>query len=165
MNTRPGDAAAATVFVAVSQQDAFEVFTQEIDLWWRRGPRFRSSGKHAGALCFECGPGGRVFETFELSSGSRTIEVGKVIVWDPPARLSLAWRAANFKPHELTIVEVSFQPSGEGTLVTVRHRGWSALPDDHPARHGLTGAAFSRMIGMWWGDLLTSLREHAAERR
>ena len=49
-----------------------------------------------------------------------------------------------------------------GTLVTVRHGGWTALRDDHPARHGLKGAAFSRMIGLWWGELLTSLREHAA---
>ena len=60
--------------------------------------------------------------------------------------------------------EVAFVPSNEGTLVTVRHYGWSALPDDHPVRHGLTGPAFSRMIGMWWGTLMTSLREHVAER-
>ena len=70
----------------------------------------------------------------------------------------------NFKPAEKTFVEVSFQPAGEGTLVTVRHRGWAALPDDHPARHGLVGAAFSRMMGMFWGELMTSLREHVATR-
>jgi hypothetical protein len=49
--------------------------------------------------------------------------------------------------------------------VTVHHRGWSALPEDHPARHGLTGAAFARMVGLWWGDLLTALREHAGASR
>jgi hypothetical protein len=27
---------------------------------------------------------------------------------------------------------------------------------------GVTGAAFSRRIGLWWGESLTSLREHAA---
>jgi hypothetical protein len=59
---------------------------------------------------------------------------------------------------------VRFEPSRSGTLVTVRHAGWSALPPDHPVRHGLTGAEFSRMIGLWWGDLMASLREHAAGR-
>jgi hypothetical protein len=66
----------------------------------------------------------------------------------------------NFKAGEKTTVDVAFQLSGEGTLVTVRHGGWSALPADHPVRHGLTGPAFSRMIGLWWGQLMTSLREH-----
>jgi hypothetical protein len=70
----------------------------------------------------------------------------------------------NFKPHEKTFVEVAFEPSGDGTLVTVHHHGWSALPDDHPARHGLVGAPFARMIGMWWGSLMTALREHIAGR-
>jgi hypothetical protein len=43
----------------------------------------------------------------------------------------------------------------------VTHRGWSALRGDRPARHGLVGADFSRMIGLWWGDQLTSLRRHS----
>lgn len=38
---RPGDKARATVFVAVTPADAFEVFTKEIDLWWKQGPKFR----------------------------------------------------------------------------------------------------------------------------
>jgi hypothetical protein len=62
-------------------------------------------------------------------------------------------------------VSTSPPPPGDGTLVTVHHRGWSALPEDHPARHGLTGAAFARMVGLWWGDLLTALREHAGASR
>jgi hypothetical protein len=161
----PGDAATVTVYVAVPREDAFDVFTREIDLWWKEGPRFRVSGRRRGTLHFEPGVDGRLFETFELSKGSRTIEVGRVTEWDAPARLVLEWRGVNYKPDEKTFVEVAFEPQGEGTLVTVRHRGWSALRDDHPARHGLVGAAFSRMIGMWWSELMTSLREHAALRR
>jgi uncharacterized protein YndB with AHSA1/START domain len=159
-----GDAACVSVLVDVTPEDAFEVFTAEIDLWWRHGPRFRIAGRRRGKLFFEPGEGGRLFETFEGSRGSRTFEVGKVLVWDPPRRLELEWRGVNFEPGQKTFVEVSFAPSGERTLVTVRHRGWAALPDDHPARHGLVGSAFVRMIGMWWGDLMTALREHAASR-
>lgn len=64
-----------------------------------------------------------------------------------------------------TEVEVTFDPSPSGTLVTVTQRGWAAIRPDHPARHGLEVPAFIRMMGMWWGDLMTSMREHAAHRR
>jgi hypothetical protein len=36
-----GDQARASVGVAVPPEEAFDIFTREIDLWWRRGPRFR----------------------------------------------------------------------------------------------------------------------------
>jgi uncharacterized protein YndB with AHSA1/START domain len=159
-----GDSAGATVFVAVGLEDAFAVFTREIDLWWRRGLRFRVAGRRPGVLGFECRLGGRLFETIELPTGPRTFVVGRVVAWDPPHRFELEWRGVNFKPHESTRVAVTFRASGEGTLVSVRHSGFAALPEGHPARHGLTGAAFSRMIGLWWGELLTALREHVTTR-
>jgi uncharacterized protein YndB with AHSA1/START domain len=161
---KAGDAATVSVFVRVGPADAYEVFTREIDLWWRTGPQYRIAGRRRGQLCFEPHLGGRLFETFEGAAQSYTIQVGLVTAWDPPRRLELEWRGVNFKPHEVTYVTVSFEPSGEGTTVTVRHHGWSALPDDHPARHGQTGADFSRMIGMWWGGLMTALRQHIATR-
>jgi uncharacterized protein YndB with AHSA1/START domain len=79
----------------------------------------------------------------------------------PPHLLAFGWRNANFAPHETTSVEVRFTPSGRGTLVSVTHRGWSCLRPDHPARHGRQGAEFYRMIGLWWGDQMSALREHA----
>jgi uncharacterized protein YndB with AHSA1/START domain len=165
MSAPSGDSAAVSVFVRVAQGDAFDVFTREVDAWWRKTPKFRVAGRRRGQLFFECALGGRLFETFDGASGSQTVQVGKVTRWEPPRHFELEWRGVNFKPHESTLVEVTFEPSGEGTLVTVRHRGWSALPSDHPARHGLVGAEFSRMIGMWWGDLMSALREYVAERR
>ncbi|HEY8089596.1 MAG TPA: SRPBCC domain-containing protein, partial [Polyangiaceae bacterium] len=116
-----GDGAAVSVRVAVSREDAFDVFTREIDLWWRHGQKFRIAGRRRGTLHLEPGVGGRLFETFEQSTGSRTIEVGRMTGWDPPGRLAFEWQGVNFKPHEKTFVEVLFEPSGEGTLVTVRH--------------------------------------------
>ena len=159
-----GDSARVSVFVAVSPEAAFDVFTTEINLWWRQGPKYRIAGKRPGELFMEPCLGGRLFETFPLSTGSKTIEIGRITRWDPPRHLALEWRGVNFKPHEKTFVEVTFEPLNDGTNVTVLHHGWSGLPDDHPARHGLVGPAFSRMIGMWWGGLMTSLRERAAMR-
>lgn len=155
-----GDRATATVLVSVEPAVAFEVFTQEIDRWWRRGVRFRASGKRAGILHLEGRVGGRLFEAVESSAGTRVVETGRVTVWDPPARLVFQWRATNFGPGEKTEVEVLFAPTRSGTHVTVIHRGWAAIRPDHPARHGQPVAEFIRATGLWWGDLLSSLREH-----
>jgi hypothetical protein len=153
-----------TVVVAVEPAVAFEVFTRETDLWWRRGLKYRLAGRRPGVLAFEPGPEGRLFESFETDAGMRTFEVGRVTAWQPPRRLVFEWRNANFAAGESTEVEVLFEEAPSGTKVTLHHRGWAALRAGHPARHGLEPAAFSRMIGMWWADLLTSLRVHAAER-
>ena len=154
-----------TVSVRVSPAEAFDVFTREIDQWWRDGPRFRIAGRRRGQLSFEAGVGGRLFETVELDAGPRLFVVGRILAWEPPERLAFEWRGVNFRADESTRVEVTFRGAGDATLVTVRHSGFSTLRQGHPVRHGLEDAAFSRSIGLWWGDLLTGLREHVATRR
>ena len=66
-----------------------------------------------------------------------------------------------------TEVEVRFEPAPldtrAGTRVTIEHRGWDALPADHPARHGYTGNAFTSMIGLRWADALTAVRYACAQ--
>jgi uncharacterized protein YndB with AHSA1/START domain len=161
----PGDEAKVTVMVAVAPGDAFDVFTRETDLWWRRGVKYRLAGRRPGVLAFEPGPGGRLFESFETVSGTQMFEVGRITAWEPPHRLSFEWRNANFAGDERTEVDVRFEEVEGGTRVTLCHRGWASLRPDHPARHGLDPAGVSRMIGLWWGDLLTSLRERAKATR
>jgi uncharacterized protein YndB with AHSA1/START domain len=87
------------------------------------------------------------------------IEVGRIRAWEPPHRLAFSWRNANYAADEQTDVEVTFEPSSSGTLITVTHSGLASLRSDHPARHGQEGAAFSRMIGLWWGEQMSSLRQ------
>jgi uncharacterized protein YndB with AHSA1/START domain len=153
-----GDQARVTVSVAVPPATAFDIFTREIDLWWRRGPRFRAlSGEHA-LIAIEGRLGGRVFES--QGDGSPAREIGRVLAWEPPARLLFEWRASNFAPAERTEVEVQFEAAagGRSTRVTVTHRGWAAIRPDHPVRHGQDTAAFLRLMGLWWGDQLAALR-------
>jgi uncharacterized protein YndB with AHSA1/START domain len=161
MSATRGDLARATVRVAAPQALAFDVFTREIDLWWKRGPKFRHSGKRPGILHLEPHVDGRIFEEI---TAEQAIEVGRVRVWEPPARLVFSWRNATFAPNESTEVEVQFQPSGDGTLVIVEHRGWSTLRKDHPAKHGLDGLQLSGMIGGWWAELITAMGEHVQSR-
>jgi uncharacterized protein YndB with AHSA1/START domain len=154
-----GDEARATVLVKVAPTRAFALFTEEIDQWWRRGDRYRVAGAGRGIIALEGRVGGRLFESFDSEQGERVAETGRVLVWEPPSRFVLEWRNVNFAPAEKTEVEVTFRAQGQGTLVTVVHRGWASIRPDHPARHGLDVVAFIRMMGLWWGDLLSSLRE------
>lgn len=164
MSSAPGDGVTVSVFVRVSPEDAFDVFTREIDVWWRKGPQYRIAGRARGQLMFEPGPHGRLFETYDGAGGTRTFEVGKITAWEPPARLGFEWRGVNFQPSERTWVDVTFERQGEGTLVCVVHRGFGALPSDHPVRHGKQGSEFTRVIGSWWGQLMTGLREYVDTR-
>lgn len=159
MSAPRGDRAKVTLFVAVPPAVAFSVFTEDIDRWWKRGVKFRASGRNVGKLCFEPGVGGRLFETFTIGESEQLVEVGRIVTWEPPGRLLFEWRNSNFAPHEKTEVEVRFDAAPGGTQVVLEHRGWSSLPAGHPARHGLEGAAFIGMIGMWWSELLGALRE------
>jgi uncharacterized protein YndB with AHSA1/START domain len=159
-----GDQATVSVLVKVTPDEAFGIFTTEIDAWWRGGLRYRL-GKNRSVVHLEPKLGGRLYESFETSTGARIVETGRVTSWEPPGRLVLEWRASNFAPSEKTEVEVLFEPSPSGTLVTVRHRGWSQIRANHPVRHGAETSAFLRTLGRWWGDLMTALREHASGRR
>lgn len=155
-----GDQVRVSVLVELPPAEAFRVFTEEIDAWWRTGMRYRI-GKNRSVVHLECKVGGKLFERFDTASGQpKTVETGRVLAFEPPARLLLEWRAVNFAPNERTEVEVTFTPSPSGTLVTVRHHGFAALRPDHPVRHGADVPTFIRTMGMWWGDLMSALREH-----
>jgi uncharacterized protein YndB with AHSA1/START domain len=133
---RPPDKVRVTTFVAVSPAEAFEVFTAEIDRWWRRGLAYRVGGS-GGTLRFE--EAGDVRRLVELDDGGYPRhEFGRVLAWEPGARLRFEWRGINFAPDERTEVEVSFEALGDGTKVTPAPR-LRALSPDHPVRYGLEG--------------------------
>lgn len=157
--TAAADKVTVTVFVAVPPADAFEVFTTEIDQWWRRGPAYRVAGKQPGVLHLEPRLGGRLFE--EYLEGAALHEVGTITAWDPPHHLAFEWRSVTFVPGETTHVDIRFDASGDGTRVTLEHRGWATIRDDHPVRHGKPAGQFVGDLGMWWASLLRSLGEHA----
>jgi uncharacterized protein YndB with AHSA1/START domain len=157
-----GDRARVEVAVSVPPAVAFDLFTNDIDRWWRRGFKYRHSDSASSLLRIEPGTGGRLFESFERGEMQHVIEVGRIRVWQPPQRLSFTWRNATFAEHEHTEVDIEFAATRSGTLITVTHTGLAALPASHPARHGLQGRDFARMIGMWWGEQLTALRAFCA---
>src|SRR2546428_14125413 len=49
----PGDQARVSVVVGVPPDVAFRIFTEEIDLWWRRGLKYRVAGTNPGSIHME----------------------------------------------------------------------------------------------------------------
>jgi len=162
-----GDRVSASVFVEAPPDIAFEVFTGQIDRWWRHGLKFRQGARGLSVLHLEPRLGGRLFETIAAPGADtpHVMQTGTVTEWNPPHALRIEWRGGNFAPHESTTVSVAFEPRRDGTQVTLVHAGWAALPPDHPVRHGQPVPRFIAGMGMWWSDLMTSLRMIVDEER
>jgi uncharacterized protein YndB with AHSA1/START domain len=158
-----GDGVSVSIDVGVEPDLVFAVFTEEIDAWWGRGPRFRFVAPYQGTMVLEPAVGGRLLHV--PAAAGPAFVVGLVEVWEPPRRLAFTWRLPNFAPDQVTYVDVRFDPRAEGTRVTVTHRGWDGVPAGHPARHGLEDREFILMKGQWWGALLGALRRRAEARR
>ena len=152
MTISSSDRVEVTTLVAAGLELTFTVFTEELDLWWRHGSRHRTQGDRS-MLRLEAGVGGRLLEY----GGVEATVLGEVLVWEPPRRLVLQWRRGHDEGQG-TEVDVRFAAEGAGTRVTIEHRGWDRVPEGHRARQGLVGHAFEVAVGLWWGDLLVSLR-------
>jgi uncharacterized protein YndB with AHSA1/START domain len=134
-----------SIAVKASQARAFEVFTRDIAKWW---PASHHIGKaEMKAPMLEPCAGGRWYETGVDGS---TCEWGKVLVWEPPARLVLAWQiSADFKydPNLVTEVEVTFTDAGNGmTRVDLEHRNLERFADK--------AESFAASVTSGWGLLL-----------
>ena len=126
------------VTVEVSREHAFAVFTDRFDAWW---PRSHHIGEVALAQArIEPRQGGRWYEV--RADGSEG-EWGTVLVWDPPARLVLAWQldaTFSYRPDFVTEVEVTFTAAGANrTHVVLEHRNLE--------RYGERGDEIRRTFG------------------
>ena len=98
-----GDQARASVLVEVEPREAFRIFTEEIDRWWRGGLAYRI-GKDCSVVHLEPKLGGRLFETFRTDAGEQLKQTGRIVLWQPPLLFVLEWRAVNFAEDEQTEV-------------------------------------------------------------
>jgi uncharacterized protein YndB with AHSA1/START domain len=124
--------------VAAAPAHAFTIWTARCALWWP--PSHTLSGDPA-RITFEERSGGRIYET-----GPDGVEYdwGSVLAWEPPTRLRYRWHLF-FTPAEATEVELSFTPSGAGTLVRLEQHGWERL--------GAAGAARRERTHQVWATL------------
>jgi len=148
--------------VKATPGEAFDVFTQEIGAWWRPNQLFQLTPRGDGELSFEPSEGGRLITT--LANG-RVFEIGRIVIWVPGERLAFTWRQATFAPDQVTHVDVWFESVGDETRVTVEHRGWDAIPQEHAARHGFPLSVFQMRQAEHWRALLAALGGRIDERR
>ncbi len=113
------DSVTTSVEVAVAPDVAFDVFTREIDAWYRVDPDTLPDITRTAAIRLEPHVGGRLLDVHDIATGAGR-EMGRVTAWEPARRLA-------FSDNEGTEVEVSFEPCGAGTRVTLTHRGLDRL--------------------------------------
>ena len=133
---------------------AFEAFTQDIASWWQPDPLFQITPEGDGELSFEPGPNGRLVT--RLANGE-VFEIGRILAWEPGKRLMFVWRQASFPPQQSTEVEVLFEPAGEETRVSIEHRAWDTIPQEHAARHGFPEHVTLLRAAEWWRASLRNL--------
>jgi uncharacterized protein YndB with AHSA1/START domain len=124
---------------------SFEVFTDRMGSWWPRSKSLLASPPVA--VVIEPRNGGRWYERGEDGS---ECEWGKVLHWEPPSRLVLAWQIDGtwkYNPTCVTEVELNFTSVGEReTRIDFEHR--------HLERLGENASAIADMLNSGWGGLL-----------
>ena len=144
-----------SVVVTTSPEQAFRVFTEGIDRWWPSEHNIGTSPLKRAIL--EPRSGGRWYAVCEDGSECDT---GKVLTWDPPRRLVLAWQITaqwKYDPSFLTEVEVSFTPEGpKRTRVDLEHRNLE--------RYGAEAIELRKSIDSpgGWGQMLETFAVAAA---
>jgi uncharacterized protein YndB with AHSA1/START domain len=117
-----------SVVVKADVERSFSAFTSRIGKWW---PRTHSIGSTPLAdVIIEPRVGGR---WYERSGDGSECEWGKVLAWDPPGSLILAWQLDGdwkYNPSLVLEVEVTFTALEAGvTRVDLEHRNLERYGD------------------------------------
>ncbi|HJP73694.1 MAG TPA: hypothetical protein VJ914_05465 [Pseudonocardiaceae bacterium] len=125
----------STVEVAVDPETAFSAFTEELDLWWVRGPINHHAAGRMRELRCEPGVGGRLLEIY---TDDDALELARITAWEPGKRV--AWTSSI----DDVLTDVSFEPSEAGTVVTVLARIPAGGQDKG-------GTSWTRVVPKWFG--------------
>jgi uncharacterized glyoxalase superfamily protein PhnB len=141
-----GTSVASEVEVALDPATAFAVFTDEIDLWWLRGPINNWDSARVVEMRCEPGVGGRLLEIYD-EAASDMLEIARITAWEPGVRL--AWDSSV----DDVQIEVRFEAVADGTLVRVEATVPAGGKDEG-------GSAFVRVTPPWFGAWCAK-RDHA----
>ncbi len=127
---------------------AFALFTSHMGKWWPRG-RTPAPNPHADIL-IEPHAGGR---WFERDAQGNENQWGKVLAWEPPARVLLGWQLNTewrYDPEFVTEVELRFDAlEGGGTRVTLEHRNLERFGKDAVAHTAKISTGWPAMLGIF----------------
>jgi uncharacterized protein YndB with AHSA1/START domain len=143
------------VLVNAAREVAWRVFTEKMGTWWPLSS-YKIGKARAIDAVVEPRVGGRWYERGDDGS---TCDWGRVLVWDPPARLVLTWDIGadwQFDPTLNTELELKFIADGpDRTRVELEHR--------HLDRYGDRRDEMRRVFDTEgdWGRLLESFARAA----
>jgi hypothetical protein len=126
------------VVVSLDPATAFDVFTQEIDYWWLRGPINNWDSARVTEIRCEPGIGGRLLEIYDEAAGDM-LELARITTWEPGRRL--AWDSLVDDVH----IDVGFEPTAAGTRVRLE----ATLAD---GGRDAGGTSFIRVTPSWFGS-------------
>ncbi|MGQ0741165.1 MAG: SRPBCC family protein [Alphaproteobacteria bacterium] len=111
------------VVVNVLRKRAFDIFTKGMTRWWPSGTSHTILKAPFKEAIIEPRIGGRWYH--RAVDGSEC-DIGRVLVWEPPARIVLSWQLNGFfqyDPSAETEVEVRFaEEAPDRTRVELEHR-------------------------------------------
>ena len=125
---------ASKVEVPADPHVAFTAFTEELDLWWVRGPINSWDSARVVEMRCEPGVGGRILEVY----ADDALELARITVWEPGSRLT--WKSSL----DDVTVDVSFEACAGGTLVRLE----AEIPERGEDRGG---SSFVRVAPAWFG--------------
>ena len=111
----------ATVHVPVSPARAFELFTEDIGRWWKRGTMYWNDRDRGLRYSFENG------QLLEHYADAEPFVVGEIEAWDPGVILGFTWRQGDWAADATTSVVIRFVADGDGTRLDLEHSGWEAV--------------------------------------
>ena len=116
------------ILVEAPPERAFRVFTDKFGQWWPRDHHIGEAALKDAVI--EPRVGGRWYEVrIDGSEG----DWGKVLVWDPPRRIVMAWQLNSqweYDPNFVTELELRFTPVGPmKTRVELEHRNMDRFGD------------------------------------
>jgi uncharacterized protein YndB with AHSA1/START domain len=144
-----GLAVRRSVVVQTSPERAFYVFTEGMTSWWPTDSYSIGDRPMAEAV-IEPRTGGR---WYERADDGTECDWGRVLAWEPPARVVLAWEiSAEWKPDPgiHTQVEVRFTPEDDGrTRVDLEHRGLESFGERAEQMRAIFGSddGWNRLLG------------------
>ena len=116
------------IVVDAPVERAFRVFTDRFDAWWPRDHHILEAP--LAKVVMEPSAGGR---WYEVGTDGSQCDWGKVLVWDPPKRVLLAWQLTSqwkYDPNFVTELEIRFIPVGVmQTRVELEHRNMDRYAD------------------------------------
>ena len=120
--------------VKASAAKAFQTFTGGMGRWWLKTHSLHPAGQKD--VVVEPRTGGR---WYEIGHDGSEREWGRVLAWEAPDRLLLAWQLNaewTYDPDFETTIEVRFTPDGDHTLVEFEHRDLERFGDKADALRG-----------------------------